>query len=65
MKDEYWWFEGESVAELARRLGATENARLEVRIDRDKHMTLRVVAHGAAVQGGEDINVSHVCPPFC
>lgn len=64
--EKYWWFEGDSVAELQRRLISTPGARLEVRIDRDDKMTLRVVDIAAkAPLSEDDINYSHVCPPAC
>lgn len=61
----YWWFRGESVAELTKRLHETENARLEVHLAGDK-MTLEVVDEGVVTTSRTPpINESHVCPPQC
>lgn len=67
MKDLYWWFTGVSVETLKSRLAeAGPGARLEVRIGRDKKMTFRVIAAGAAKAAvEEDINESWLCPPAC
>lgn len=71
--NQFWWFQGDSVVELAARLAAADptTARLEVRIDADHHMTFRVVDTRPADQtlsvqmGTADINNSWLCPPAC
>ena len=67
MKDQYWWFQGESVKELCDRLVVDPGAvRLEVRIDDEQRMTFRVVGGvQTRLHDDPDINDSHLCPPFC
>jgi hypothetical protein len=63
----YWWFSGATVTELTQRLNAAgEGARLEVRIDAKKSMTLDVVATtDLAASKLQPLNDSHLCPPIC
>ena len=66
----FWWFAGETVSALIDQLNrAGREARLEVRIDDKKAMTLQVVAPGvsdaAAAPAYEALNKSFICPPFC
>lgn len=66
MSRPYWWFAGDSLAELQRQLSAGPVGRLEVHLD-GKDMTFLVVPSEPAVLegGGGPINDSHVCPPSC
>lgn len=67
----YWWWQGDSVVELTRRLNAAgPEARLEVHIDAAQHATFVVIPPGADVERatnplGPPINESFVCPPRC
>lgn len=61
----FWWFEGESVREIARRLNVDGVQRLEVRIDHEDHMTMRVIGPSLPQAEETDVNFSHVCPPIC
>lgn len=63
----YWWFNGATVTELTQRLNAAgDGARLEVRIDAQKKMTLQVVATtDLAAAKTQPLNDSHLCPPVC
>lgn len=63
----YWWFGDPTVSELTARLNAAgAGARLEVRIDAQKSMTLQVVAGGATADTTvKPLNDSHLCPPDC
>lgn len=63
--DRYWWFDKETVDALRAKLDAGAQ-RLEVRIDHNQFMTLRVIPLGeVAAQEGGDLNKSNVCPPIC
>lgn len=65
----YWWFDADVAVALRDQLNATleGGARLEVRIDGKKSMTLTVVPLGiyTAEAAFAPLNKSHVCPPFC
>ena len=65
-KERYWWFRGESVAQLLSNLqGAGAECRLEVHIKGDA-MTLHVIPEGLGPsEAGGVTNQSHVCPPQC
>lgn len=70
----YWWFDAEVAVALRDQLNAAleGGARLEVRIDAKKSMTLSVVPLGSYVGVGTvavptfaPLNKSHYCPPQC
>jgi hypothetical protein len=66
----YWWWKGESVEELTRRLNAAgPGARFEVHIDAQQHATMIVLPPDAeevtAQSFGPPINDSFICPPRC
>ena len=63
----YWWFGPETVQQLTARLNAAgAEARLEVRIDKQRSMTLQVVVGGSDVAATEaPFNKSFLCPPIC
>lgn len=60
----YWWFQGESVREITRRLNENPDGRLVVRLQ-GKEMTLDVESVGISIESHNPVNESHVCPPDC
>lgn len=62
----FWWFAPPEVDALRERLTAAGGGtRLEVRVNDKDEMLLRIVPAGAVVAAADDLNKSHVCPPFC
>jgi len=65
MSTPFWWFEWETMADLAARiLSAGPGSRLEVHLDKHK-MTFEVVGPNVQAAKVAPLNKSHVCPPDC
>lgn len=66
MSRPFWWFEWETMAELAARiLAGGPGSRLEVHLDEAHTMTFEVVGTDVEAARSEPLNKSHVCPPDC